>query len=703
MIKKSLLIFFLLTTGFGFSQTEQRIQTIQNQLTLLSVENPGLTENVKTDINVNQISLANFLMAISDLHHINMVVAPELGQTTIVNNFTNVTVTDLLLFLCKKYDLTIEFTGNILSISKYGPPVEEPPVRIIPVSYFPKDNLISLDLKNDKLYDVFKRIMDESGKNLVFAPGLENTFLTAYIQNTPFDVAMDKLAFANNLYVEKTKDNFYLFEGMEVVQSPNNTKSPTVSPIRHRNADFSFIVLDPTTKLLKVDIVNTPISDVVNDIGEELDINIFTAMPLQNAGTIARFKSEAITFDKLLKEIFGNDPTITNVQNQNNPSASFTYKKEGGMYFFGSPDQLSVRKVEVIPLMYRSVSLLDDPSGDIGQMNTNFNGVNTSYMNQIDGFANMPNRNIEQRPSNNYSARSNNSETLLSLIPEGLKQGLVIKTDFELNSFYVNGPSAQVDRFKAFLNKIDKPVPVVLIEVMFVEFNKSALIETGVTWGIGEEPRETRGNLFPATDLTLGAKTINDIITGFDGFGALNIGQVVPNFFATIKAMETNGKLKIRSTPKLATLNGHRATFSNGQTSYYAVTQRNIYGTDNPQISEITNYVPIDAKLGLTIKPLVSGDGQVTLDIFVVQSSFGSRIDEAAPPDISSREFSSIIRVQDQDIVVLGGLDKQMTDNSGTGVPFLSKIPIIKWFFSSRKRESSKSKLTVFIKPIIFK
>lgn len=229
----------------------------------------------------------------------------------------------------------------------------------------------------------------------------------------------------------------------------------------------------------------------------------------------------------------------------------------------------------------------------------------------------------------------------------------------------------------------------------------NALVETGVSWGIGEAPTSTSGSMFPETDLTLGAETINTVIGGFDGFGSLNLGKVVPNFFATLKAMERNGKLKVRSTPKLSTLNGHRAQFSNGQTSYYAVTQRNIYGTNNPQTSEITNYQPIEAELGLSIKPMVSGDGQVTMDIFVVQSSFRGRISENAPPDISSREFSSIIRVRDQDIVVLGGLEELSTDNSGTGVPFLSRIPIIKWLFSSRKRESKKARLTVLIKPTI--
>ena len=176
---------------------------------------------------------------------------------------------------------------------------------------------------------------------------------------------------------------------------------------------------------------------------------------------------------------------------------------------------------------------------------------------------------------------------------------------------------------------------------------------------------------------------------------------MVPNFFATIKAMESNGDLKIRSTPRLSTLNGHRAYFSNGQTSYYAITDQVIVGSDNPVTQTAVNYQPIDAELGLTIKPLVSGDGQVTLDISVIQSSFGARIAEDAPPDINSREFSSLIRMKDQDLAVLGGLEEQLSNNSGSGVPFLARIPLIKWLFSKRVREGRKSRLTVLIKPTV--
>jgi len=168
--------------------------------------------------------------------------------------------------------------------------------------------------------------------------------------------------------------------------------------------------------------------------------------------------------------------------------------------------------------------------------------------------------------------------------------------------------------------------------------------------------------------------------------------------------MEVNGNVKIRSTPKLSALNGHRANLSIGETTYYAVTQRDIIGSQNPQTSTITNYQPIDAEFAINIKPLVSGDGQITLDINVIQSTFnGNRVADDAPPGVNSREFNSIIRVKDQDVVVLGGLEEKIKNDTGTGVPLLARIPVIKWLFSKRKREDTKKKLTVLIKPTIIK
>jgi type IV pilus assembly protein PilQ len=259
---KHLTFILFLLVNLGFAQIQDaRINSIKNQLDVLSVDNAGLTEQVKTEINVNNISLSSFLLAVSEIHQVNLNLAPELKQINIVNNFNNVSVADLLVFLCKEYDLTIDFTGNILSIKKYVPPAEAPEKRIIPVTFHPAENIVSIDANADKLYEVFKRIMDESGKNLVFTPGMENKLITSYIKQMPFDAAMDKLALANHLYVEKSKDNFYIFEDDTPSNSTNGTN---MTSKRHSNLNFK--VLDADLKLLEVDFNNTPISSIINAI-----------------------------------------------------------------------------------------------------------------------------------------------------------------------------------------------------------------------------------------------------------------------------------------------------------------------------------------------------------------------------------------------------------------------------------------------------
>ena len=720
-MKKLLMCFFTLLSMLTYSQdNNKRIEQIRNNIEAIAADTPGLTE--KVNIKIKEAALSDFLMAVSEIHKVNLSIDPALKQVNIVNNFTDVSVADLLLFLCKEYNLSVEFTGNILSIKPFAAPKEVPIEKVIDVAYDYNDNLLSLNLKDDKLYDAFKKIMDASGKNLVFAPGMENLSLTAYIKNMPFDAAINKLAYANDLTISKTRDNFYLFDRLDGTGSTATLPGTDAAgirqsrPLRNRKSNFYFNVIDSERQLLEVDFENTPISSIIYDIGTELQIDLFIASPLENAGN-ATVKAKNITFDELLLRIFesnaknnssatsqnrGTSPQYDGVNNAGAVPAlgseTYTFMKRDNIYYFGTKTQLTVRNVKAIPMMHRSIELLGDPATaekSVGRTQTNFTNYNSNSANG----GNFPQ---QQQQSPSAVRESAPSESILTIIPEEVKRDLDIKIDKELNSFVVNGPAENIQRFESFIKYIDKPVPVILIEVMLLEVSRSSIIETGISAGIGTKPTTTTGNVFPTADINLGAQTINKIINGFDGFGSLNIGSVVPNFYLSLKALETNGDLKIRSSPRLSTLNGHKASLSIGETTYYVVTSQNYYGSQITQTSEIKNYQPIDADLSLTIRPLVSGDGQITLDIKVIQSSFnGEKIDRDAPPGINSREFTSIVRVKDQDLIVLGGLEEKVKNDSGSGVPLLARIPIIKWLFSSRKREDSRKKLTVLIKPTV--
>jgi type IV pilus assembly protein PilQ len=236
---------------------------------------------------------------------------------------------------------------------------------------------------------------------------------------------------------------------------------------------------------------------------------------------------------------------------------------------------------------------------------------------------------------------------------------------------------------------------------MIVYMNDSYTVTTGIEAGIGDEPIESKGKVFPGIELQFGSESINNLLNSFNGFGSFNIGQVTPNFYLNLKALESQGLIDISSTPKLSTLNGHEATMSIGNTEYYLEERTDLFGAQNPQLTTTSSYKAVDAELSINIKPIVSGDNQITLEIEVNQSDFTARISKYAPPGKTSRKFKSMIRVRDQEMVLLGGLEEKKKSDTASGVPFLSRIPIVKWFFSSRSKVNATTRLNVFIKPTI--
>lgn len=709
-MKKLFLLILLLSvslTAVSQDYDAARISSIQNGLEAMQVDIPGLTENI--NIQVQQATLPTFLSAISEVHNINLDVSPELASITIINNFKQVSVTDVLVYLCKLHKLEIDQTGNILYVKRFVEAPVEPKEKIINLTYSSTSDLLKADLQNDLLSEVFKLISEKTGKGLFYTPGLANKTISGFYNDLKLETALEKMAFTNNLLLTKTKDGTFEFTDAGVSTDGNSISRPA----RSRRSNFYFEVLDSLSRRIRVDFENVPIEDIVYDIGNALNLNLFTANPLNEAG-FATVKTDDITFDALLTKIFesnsyqGNgNGTVSNVRgNQGNSqpqgvSSNFSFKKKDNVYYFGKVEQLVLRTAEVVPMYYRPIILLPDPQsggrsvGRTVSVGQGFDGISGFNSSRTNNFQN-------ERPQASTNQPSEQGSDLLSILPDDLKEGLTITIDEGLNSFVISGPNDAVLRFKNFVKEIDKPVPMVLIEVMILEIGHNINLDLGVEWGIGTEPTETQGNIFPNTDLNLGATTVNRILGRIDGSSFFNIGTVVPNFFARIKASESNGNFKIKSSPRIATMNGHRAYFSNGQTTYYEVERQSIIGVQNPLTNTITNFAPADAELSLNVKPFIATDGEITMDLKVIQSTFsGTRISEGAPPDLTSREFTSVVKARNNDIIVLGGLEESSKNNRGSGVPFLARIPIIKWLFSKRVREGRKSKLTVLIKPTI--
>lgn len=331
------------------------------------------------------------------------------------------------------------------------------------------------------------------------------------------------------------------------------------------------------------------------------------------------------------------------------------------------------------------------------------NGTENTFRKENNTFL-IGDRNMEGiRTAKVIQIKNRTVDKVIEFIPSDIKKDIELKAFADLNSIIVCGASEQIKEIERFVFEIDKVVPVISIEVIIIDIRKNNTITTGIQAGLGKSPVEsTYSSVFPNIDVNLNSNAVNNIITAINGLGIVNIGKVTPNFYLSLKASESNGILKIVSTPRLAALNGNEAKLKIGETRYYVEQTSNIITTQSTTTVSAIQYKPLQANLEIGIKPSVSAEEQITLDIDIQQSSFTDQLIKDGPFGSINRSFHSNIRVKNEEMVVLGGLsDKNMSEN-GTGTPFLSRIPVIRWLFSSRTRSQKKSNLIVLIKPTIY-
>jgi len=120
ILKKSVFIILVVFATLAKAQQQQdRFAVIENKLNELSSYNPGL--NGKVELSVNGVAIKEFIRGLATSNNLNVSIDANLTGT-VVNNFSNVTVLEVLMFLCRKYDLDITFVGNIISIKQYVAP-----------------------------------------------------------------------------------------------------------------------------------------------------------------------------------------------------------------------------------------------------------------------------------------------------------------------------------------------------------------------------------------------------------------------------------------------------------------------------------------------------------------------------------------------------------------------------------------------------
>ena len=611
-------------------------KSIRHKIDSIAEFVPALNE--KVDFTVNNLPLHEFIRGIANESGLNVNLDTGLDQL-VTNNFTDVLVKDLIVFIGTNYDVDINIVGNILNIRRKADPIIPSQTSVV-VVYDSEKELLSLEAVGTPLSEVVKEITRQSNINVIATSRAKGTLINSFVKEMPLSSALRKLAIENELIISETKEGLLVLDSEVKVNSldardaqysnsGSRNKPKTGRSNTSRTSSYCNIVFNHNDSI-DISAENAPITEFISKLFSPLNYSYHFIGEINEAVSMEIVGGK---LENILQVLFAGLPVAI--------------RKVGDTYWIGARKVVELNEVELVQMRYRSI------------------------------------------------------DSLQYIIPTNLKADTEIIEYPDMNSLILAGPSDRIKDLTDFLKKVDVLIPVILIEVIIVDNNDSKQLTTGITAGLSEEAVSTQGSILPSVDLTLSSNSINRVVDGFNGLGWVNLGKVNSNFYMTLKALDENGYVNIKSTPQLATMNGHKASMSIGRTEYYKEELNTLYGSVTSSSQTTTTYKPVEAELKIDIKPIVSGSQDVTLNISVEQSDFTSRIETNAPPGKVSRKFESLIRVKDQEMILLGGLEEVEKKDTRSGLPLLSRIPLLNWLFSSKSKVSSDGKLNVFIKPTI--
>ena len=287
-----------------------------------------------------------------------------------------------------------------------------------------------------------------------------------------------------------------------------------------------------------------------------------------------------------------------------------------------------------------------------------------------------------------------------------------IQADPATNSLIITAAEPQYRQLRAVIDRLDARRAQVYVESLIAEVNADKAAEFGIQWQgpIGNKGDKNIGVL--GTNFTIGGQNIITLATQAASGNALpssglNFGvahQVngvyVLGFLA--RFLEANGDGNILSTPNLLTLDNEEAKIVIGQNVPFVTGQFTNTGASNGSVNPFQTIERKDVGLTLRVKPQISENGTVKLQIFQEVSSVqASSINSATGLITNKRSIESNILVDDGSIVVLGGLLQDEYAGNQEKVPILGDVPIIGNLFKSETRSRRKTNLMVFLRPVV--
>ncbi len=287
------------------------------------------------------------------------------------------------------------------------------------------------------------------------------------------------------------------------------------------------------------------------------------------------------------------------------------------------------------------------------------------------------------------------------------KRGSVV-VDERSNKVFVTDVATRLQALRRLVQEIDVAPRQVLIEARIVEANKTFARDLGVRLGFGSKGVASLDGArlgFGSSSLTGGGSnnpntftpTVAQSGTGFMPVGYGSLGLSLFNSRATrflnleLQALETDGRGRVVSSPRVLTANQVEASIEQGTEIPY----------QEASSSGATSVSFKKAVLSLKVKPQITPDGRLQLSIEVNKDRPLYEQTLLGVPPIETKNVKSEVLIENGGTVVIGGIYEEEESTGEDKVPVLGDVPVLGHLFKSQSKVSNRKELLVFITPRI--
>ncbi len=268
----------------------------------------------------------------------------------------------------------------------------------------------------------------------------------------------------------------------------------------------------------------------------------------------------------------------------------------------------------------------------------------------------------------------------------------------------VRASSGDQQNVEAFLEQAERNLQrQVILEAKILEVRLSDQFQAGINWTqLGKEGNSTFGLDLDGAQLS-GAQGIGGVFSA-----ALGVGD----FSGLLQLLETQGQVRVLSSPRISTLNNQKAVIKVGTDEYFVTDVSSSNTTTVAGVSEPTQDVtltPFFSGISLDVTPQINQREEVTLHVRPTVSrvqdqnkviTLGQDKELNLPLALSTtRQSDSIVRARNGQMVVIGGLLEDINENTDANVPWLSRLPFLGWLFQQQRKDLVRSELVILLRP----